>query len=137
MPSIPDRPDGGNGRRESARSLVRREIDRITNEWAEADRLTRQAPNFADRETAEERRRELAGAFWSLQEQLADLHLLLLRYCLQHRPDALKMYLLDVLQPALLDLLRPALVELVRQTLKDDLPDAVGVLLRRREGGAA
>jgi hypothetical protein len=119
--------DKGGG--ESARSLVRREIDRLTTEWEEADRLSRQAPTHADREKAEEERRELAGRFWSLREQLADLCLLLLRYAREHREDALRLYLLDVL--------RPALVELVREILAADLPDALAVLRRGRNGGAA
>jgi hypothetical protein len=72
-------------------------LEAITRRFEAADRRARRAATISDREVAESERREAAGAFWAVGEDLADLFLLLLRYACRHRPEALAAYLADVL----------------------------------------
>jgi hypothetical protein len=83
------------------RSLVRGEIAAITERFEAADRRAKRAATLADREQAEAERREANGDFWAAGEDLADLLLLLVRYAITHRPEALRAYLADVLRPEL------------------------------------
>ena len=69
--------------------------------FADADRRERAAATIADREAAEAERQEAAGEFWGAGQELADLLLLLLRYGLEHRREALAQYLADALRPEL------------------------------------
>jgi hypothetical protein len=85
----------------SLRSAVRLEIADIADRFAAADLRMKTAATFADREQAEAERREANGDFWAAEEDLADLLLLLLRYTLVHRPDALRFYLTEALRPEL------------------------------------
>jgi hypothetical protein len=55
------------------------------------------AGDAGDREAAEEERREAAGDFWAVRQDLADLLLLLLRKAVEHRGSALCLYGLDLL----------------------------------------
>jgi hypothetical protein len=139
MSSLSDRDTGvhGAGPPQPARSLVAREFLRIGEAFDAGDRLFNQAQTPADREKAEELRREASAAFWSAGEQLGDLFLLMMRYAVAHRGNALALYLLDVLVPALLDRLRPELEGLVREVIRDDLPDCLAIYLHRRNGEEA
>jgi hypothetical protein len=87
--------------RSSLRSIVRQEIDDIAERFAAADRRMMTAATVADREQAEAERREANGDFWAAGEDLADLLLLLLRYALSHREDALRLYLVEALRSEL------------------------------------
>jgi hypothetical protein len=85
----------------SPRSQVRADLAKIGERFAAADSRAKRAARIPDREAAEAERREAEGEFWAAGLDLADLLLLLLRYALQHRPDALRMYLAEALRSEL------------------------------------
>jgi hypothetical protein len=82
-------------------SLVRADLARIADRFEQADRRARRAQTIAAYEQAEAERRDAEGEFWAAGSDLADLLLLLLRYALHHEPDALRLYLAEVLRPEL------------------------------------
>jgi hypothetical protein len=83
----------------SLRSAVRREFAEITERFEKAHNRALRAQTIEDWEAAEAERRDIAGEFWAAGEDLADLLLMLLRYGMQHRPEALEMYLAEILRP--------------------------------------
>jgi hypothetical protein len=84
-----------------ARQSVRGEVLAIAERFEAADKAHRLARTDPDRELAEAKRRDANGQFWAAAEQLADLHLLMLRQALAHRADALRQYLAELLRPEL------------------------------------
>jgi hypothetical protein len=102
-------PNGHAGAGTSQASLLRADLVRIAERFAEADRRAWEAATTADREgreAAEDERREAAGAFWAAGRELAELLLLLLRHAADHQPDAVRAYLADMLRPELEPLAR-------------------------------
>jgi hypothetical protein len=108
MPPIPKGsgvcPEGRSS--EPVRSLLGREVLRIGEAFEAADLLYQTSHDPADKELGEELRRRATAEFWSCGEQMADLFLTLLRYCLAHRPEALRRYLMDVLGPELTPMMK-------------------------------
>jgi hypothetical protein len=82
-------------------SPIRAEIAQIVERFAEADRRAKRAVAIPDRHAAEDERREAAGEYWGAGNDLAQLFLLLIRYALQHEPDALRLYLVEAIRPEL------------------------------------
>lgn len=85
-------------------SLLRSDLARITERFARAGEMAWRATAAGatgEADEAEDQRREAAGEFWAAGQELADLLLLLLRYALNHRPDALRLYLAEALRPEL------------------------------------
>ncbi len=80
---------------------LRADLEAITKRFEAADRRAKQAVSLLDREAAEAQRREAEGDFWAAGMQVADLFLLLLRYGIRHRPEALRLYLAELLRPEL------------------------------------
>jgi hypothetical protein len=90
----------GNGRPHGPpprHSIFREELGRLRALYEEADRLARSAATAADRAQAEDLRLEADASFWAASMELADLFLLLLRHCIDHRKDVLRAYLIRVL----------------------------------------
>ena len=67
------------------------------------------ATALAERESALAERDEAVGQFWAAGVGLADLLLLLFRYTLRHRPDALQALLTEAMRAELEPLARAAL----------------------------
>ena len=84
-----------------ARSAVAAELNRIIDRFQEAEGRAKAAATIADREAAADERDEAAGQFWSAEQALADVLLLMLRTAMRHRPEELKAYLVDLLRPEL------------------------------------
>lgn len=78
------------------RSLVRADLERITDRFDSADRRAKRVATILDREAAEDERREAAADFWAAEEELVDLFLMLLRLSVKHQPDALRLYLAEL-----------------------------------------
>jgi hypothetical protein len=73
----------------------------IADRFEKADRRGKRAQvldQAGEREAAETERWEAAGEGWKAGQDLADLLCLLFRYALQHRSDALKLYVRKVLE---------------------------------------
>jgi hypothetical protein len=83
------------------RSLIRAELDRITERFDAADRRAKRATTIEDREAAEAERQDAAAEFWAASADLADLFLLLFRHATKHQPDALRAYIVALLRPEL------------------------------------
>jgi hypothetical protein len=95
MNIVPSPPPPGN--HPPRRSVFREELDRLRGLYESADRKAKSAATAADRALAEDLRREADASFWAASAELGDLFLLLLRHCLDHRKDALRAYLMQVL----------------------------------------
>ena len=83
---------------------MRADLNGIAERFAAAnDRAHRAAvtEDAAGLAAAEDERFEVAGEFWAAGQELGDLLMLLLRHALDHRPDALRMYLTEALKPEL------------------------------------
>jgi hypothetical protein len=80
---------------------VRSDLASIADRFDAADRKARGARTAADRERAEADRRAADAEFYAAGRQLADLLLLLFRYAIHHHPDALRLYLVELLRPEL------------------------------------
>ena len=80
---------------------VRADLARIADRFESADRKVRGARTATDREQAEAERREADAEFFAAGRELADLLLLLFRYAMYHQPDALRLYLVELLRPEL------------------------------------
>jgi hypothetical protein len=87
--------------RTTPRSLVRADLAAIAERFEDAGRRIKRATTISDREAAEAERRDAVGDFWAAEDDLADLLLLLIRCCEQHRPDVLRLYLAEVLRTEL------------------------------------
>lgn len=91
-------------------SLLRSDLNRIAERFARAGEKAWEATAAGILGDAEEEERlEAAGEFWAAGQELADLLLLLLRYALNHRNDALRLYLVEALRPELEAITRAAL----------------------------
>lgn len=84
-----------------AQSLLRADLERITDRFEQADRRLHRSQTIEDYAAAEEERRDIAGEFWAAENELAHLLLLLLRVTLKHEPDALRLYLAEALRAEL------------------------------------
>lgn len=96
--SIRLHPPASNG---STSSLLCAELGRIADRFDAAERLARHSRSQIEREAAEAARLDALGEHWAASMDLADLLLLLVRKAMQHRPDALRTYLVDLLRPEL------------------------------------
>jgi hypothetical protein len=90
-------------------SAVRADLANIAERFEAADRRVRGARTAAGRERAEAVRRAADAEFYAAGRELADLLLLLLRYAIHHQPDALRLYLVELLRPELEQLAELAL----------------------------
>lgn len=95
-------------------SAIRVELSRLADAFAEADRKAEDATTTTDRLAAEIVRDEAAEEFWKAGDELADLLLLLFRYAMDHRREALRDCLVALLRPEL-DPLIEAITELERR----------------------
>ncbi len=86
------------------KSFLRAEVAKLLQDFDVADRRAKRATTLPEREAAEAERRAAAGDFWTAGQQLAELFLLLLRYAKRHQPEAVRVYLVDLLQPELNEL---------------------------------
>ena len=82
-------------------SLIRAELARLGEQFESADRRAKRATTIADRELAEADRQDAQGEFFAAGQELADLLLLLLRYGLRHRREALCSYLVEAMRDEL------------------------------------
>jgi hypothetical protein len=91
----------------SLASQIRADLLAIAELFGDADTRSWRARALREQgeaERAEVEREDAAGKFWRASTELADLMLLLLRHCLQHRRVALSMYLSDALRDPLSEL---------------------------------
>jgi hypothetical protein len=65
--------------------------------YERADGIAKSAQTAADRAHAEDLRREASASFWEASVELGDLFLLLLRHAIDHRPEAVRAYLMKAL----------------------------------------
>jgi hypothetical protein len=88
------------------RTGVREELLQIAERFATADQRMHRAAvrgDQGDREAAAWERSEARGDYQAASRDLADLLLLLVRHALEHRPDALRLYLRELLADAIAD----------------------------------
>ncbi len=84
-----------------AKSAVGEELSRICRRFEAADQRARSADTAPDRAAALTERDEAAGEFYAAEMGLADLLLTMFRVAVGHRPDALRMYMAELLRPEL------------------------------------
>ncbi len=85
-------------------SLLRAELLRIAECCQAAADLAHRAAvaeETGGREAAEAERQEAAADFWKAGAELAHLCLLLIRHACDHQPDALRLYIVELLRPEL------------------------------------
>jgi hypothetical protein len=89
--------------------LVQAELARIGQRFESAEARRNRAQVYLQQDELAAARTELqecAGEFWDAGQALAELLLLLLRYCQLHEPDALRQALVEVLRPELQPLIK-------------------------------
>ena len=80
---------------------LRAELGSYADRMAAADRHAREATTQADRDVAEQQRREAMGRHYALEMDMADLFVLLLRHAIEHRPHEVRLLLADALRAEL------------------------------------
>jgi hypothetical protein len=85
-------------------SLLRADLQRLAEKFHAAGDAAHRAAVALDlgaRNDAEDLRLDLQGEYHAATNELADLLLMLLRHALDHRPEALTLYLAEALRPEL------------------------------------
>jgi hypothetical protein len=85
--------------REQARSELGAELVRIATRWQAADRREKATRTLPDFEQAAAESMEAEDDFWSCKRDLADLFLLLLRCACEVEPEAVHIYVAELLTP--------------------------------------
>jgi hypothetical protein len=77
------------------------DLERITERFEKANNRALRAQTIEDWEAAEAERRDIAGEYWGATDELAQLGLMLVRLAAEHYPDALRIYLVEIMRPEL------------------------------------